>query len=68
MNMIGHDYESMKDEPLLVSVETCLEHNGSSRFRQDPAAVSVERDEQSFVVALIMRQPTTVFIFPEHPE
>ena len=68
MNMIGHDYESVKVEPLSISVQTCLENDCSCGFRQHPAAVSVESDEERFVVTLIMRQPAAVLVFPEHQE
>ncbi len=66
MNVIGHHYRAVQRAALGVSPDTRFQNNHASFRGQDPSVVRTERYENAFIVALIVRKMTAVFVDSLH--
>ena len=66
MNVIGHHYRAVQRVALGVSPDTRVQNDHAGFRGQDPAVVRTERYENAFIVALIVRKVTAVFVDSLH--
>src|SRR5581483_1016566 len=63
MNVIGHNDHAMQCETFAIAEYANFKTNRSCDIGKYPASISCKRHEDSLEIALIMRQPTPVFVF-----
>ncbi len=66
MHVSRHHHHRQELIQMPVARQTRIEYKLTTASRQFPSLVCAESDEKDFSIWLIVRQPSTVFIFAEH--